>query len=295
MVEPTLNEYMLPVFKLFGDGNEHRYQEISAYLAETTDLQERDRPRRARLMINGSVGYLVKALCLSKVAEKTFKITSKGKGLLQSDPQSLSVDDLRRIPEFEEFITGRYKRSIEEKPSAGVVDVSEELPEERIEAAYKFYEAALAEDVLDRVKQCSWQFFEVLVMDLMVKMGYGSPFEEARLTKGPGDEGIDGVIKEDTLGLDTICLQAKKWENTVGRPEIQKFAGSMESKRARKGVFITTSTFSKEACDYVGLLEKKIILIDGQRLAELMITYGVGLSDSKNYTLKKIDTDYFDS
>jgi restriction system protein len=292
MTEPKLNEYILPVFKLFADGKEHGSQEIPPHLAETTDLSERDKPRRAQLMINGSVGYLIKALCLEKTDEKVFKITDRGKQLLDSTPESISVKDLMAFKEFESFMSGRVSKA---QPEAASPDTLDELPEDQIKKAFEAHKAVLAVDVLEKVKQCSWQFFELLVMDLMVKMGYGDPFDEARLTKGPGDEGIDGVIKEDSLGLGTICLQAKKWENTVGRPEIQKFAGSLESKRARKGVFITTSTFSQEAHDYVGLIEKKIVLIDGRRLAELMITYGVGVSDDETFTIKKIDSDYFDS
>lgn len=291
MTEPKLNEYILPVFKLFEDSKEHPYSEIGLHLSTTTDLSNRDRPRRAQVMINNSIGYLMKALLLSKVADKTFRITDRGKQLLQTSPQNISVKDLRNYKEFEAFIVGRYKQV---SPIAPPSEISADPPEEQIESAYRIYESALAAELLEKVNKCTWQFFEILVMDLLVKMGYGDPFDEARLTKGPGDEGIDGVIKEDKLGLDTICLQAKKWENIVGRPEVQKFVGSLESKRAKKGVFITTSAFSQEAHEYVRQIEKRIILIDGVRLSELMIAYGVGVDNFKTYTLKKIDTDYFD-
>ncbi|OGL44678.1 MAG: hypothetical protein A2161_16155 [Candidatus Schekmanbacteria bacterium RBG_13_48_7] len=128
----------------------------------------------------------------------------------------------------------------------------------------------------------------------MVKLGYGDPHEEMLLRKGQGDEGIDGIIKGDKLGLDYICIQAKKWENTVGRPEIQKFTGSLESSRAKNGVFITTSNFSKEAYDYVKKIEKHIVLIDGRKLADLMIDYDIGVSIIESFVIKKVDSDYFE-
>ncbi len=292
MAEPKLEEYMLPVLKSFADQDEHKHHEVMESLSDAYDLLQRDRSKRAMLMVNASVGYMLKARLLEKTAEKTFKITDLGSQLLETSPESISVKDLRQFKEFDDFIVGRYKKVAlgEQSP-----DVINELPEDRMESSYEVYKAALANDILEKVKQCSWQFFEVLVKELLVAMGYGDPFDEAKMRKGPGDEGIDGVIKEDRLGLSAICLQAKKWENTVGRPEIQKFAGSLESRRVKKGVFITTSTFSHEACEYVDLIEKKIILIDGPQLADLMIDYGVGVSDYKTYNLRKIDTDYFDA
>ncbi len=148
--------------------------------------------------------------------------------------------------------------------------------------------------LLQTVKECSPDFFERFVIDVLIKMGYGGSRKEAGQAVGrAGDEGIDGIIKEDKLGLDIIYLQAKRWGNTVGRPEIQKFAGALQGQRARKGIFIATSNFSKEALDYVNNIESKIILIDGQRLAELMIDHNVGVSPVASYEIKKIDTDYF--
>jgi restriction system protein len=290
MNEPKLDEYMLPVLKVFVDKKEHKYHKIIEILTAKYDLVQRDKPKRSMIMINNSLGSFVKAKVLEKTEEKTFKILDRGIQLIEESPEKLSIKDLRQFKEFDEYIMSRYKKN---KPTS--IDIGTELPEDRIESAYEIYKSTLADDLLEKIKDCSWQFFEILVKDLLVAMGYGDPYDEARISKGAGDEGIDGVIKEDRLGLDSICLQAKKWENTVGRPEIQKFAGSIESKRARKGVFITTSNFSQEAYEYVNHIEKKIILIDGQKLAELMIDYNVGLSCSRTYILKKIDSDYFDS
>lgn len=290
MNEPKLDEYMLPVLKVFVDKKEHKYHEIIEILTAKYDLVQRDKPKRSMIMINNSLGSFVKAKVIEKTEEKTFKILDRGIQLIEESPEKLSIKDLRQFKEFDEYIMSRYKKN-----KSTSIDIGTELPEDRIESAYEIFKTTLADDLLEKIKDCSWQFFEILVKDLLVAMGYGDPYDEARISKGAGDEGIDGVIKEDRLGLDSICLQAKKWENTVGRPEIQKFAGSIESKRARKGVFITTSNFSQEAHEYVNHIEKKIILVDGQKLAELMIDYNVGVSCSKTYILKKIDSDYFDS
>jgi restriction system protein len=152
----------------------------------------------------------------------------------------------------------------------------------------------LAEELLESIKNCSPSFFEKLVIDLLIKMGYGGSRKEAGQAVGKSrDGGIDGIIKEDKLGLDIIYIQAKRWDNNVSRPEIQKFAGALLGQKARKGIFITTSQFSKDAVDYVTTIESKIILIDGKALSELLIDYNVGISSIKNYEVKKIDTDYF--
>lgn len=153
----------------------------------------------------------------------------------------------------------------------------------------------MASDLLDRIKAVSPAFFERLVVELLVAMGYGGTLVDAAQVVGAvGDGGIDGVIKEDKLGLDVVCVQAKRWENTVGRPVVQAFAGSMEGYRARKGVLITTASFSKEACDYVKQIERRIVLIDGKQLARLMIEYGVGVTTTRTIQLKRMDQDYFD-
>ena len=166
------------------------------------------------------------------------------------------------------------------------------MPEDAIEEAYHQYNTELAERLLTRVKQCSWQFFEMIVKDLLVAMGYGDPSDEGSMCKGPGDEGIDGVIKADRLGLELICIQAKKWEQRVGRPKCRNLPAVLKAD-AQKGVFITTSGFSDEARIYVQQIEKRIVLIDGPELARLMIEYDIGVSDSSSYRLKIIDSDYF--
>lgn len=282
---------MLPILKILGDGKNHERKEITNLLSSNNDLIQNDRPRRSHLMINAVLGYFKKAGIAELTAPKTFRISNRGKDLLRDKPKNITVELLRQFPEFDEFIKRRYKQV--QKVEHKQIPV-ETIPEEAIDNAYEIHKQALADEIIDRIKQCSWQFFEILVTDLLVALGYGDPHEELHLKKGQADEGIDGIIKEDKLGLDIICLQAKKWEQTIGRPEVQKFAGSLESSRAKKGVFITTSSFSKEAKDYVDKIGKRIVLIDGRKLAELMIDYDIGVSKIQHYVLKKIDSDYFE-
>ncbi|MCX6150839.1 MAG: restriction endonuclease [Ignavibacteriales bacterium] len=244
-------------------------------------------------MINGTVGYFLKSKLIERINKGFFTITTRGQQLLQRELNKIDVSVLREYPEFDEFIMSRYRKNqTNDSESEQVIDTL--LPEEKIDTSYELFKKNLSDEILEKLKGCTWQFFEILVKDLLVAMGYGDPNDETRITQGPGDEGIDGIIKADVLGLDIICIQAKKWENTVGRPEIQKFAGSLESKRAKKGVFITTSTFTKESLEYVDKIEKKIVLIDGNKLAELMIDYDIGVSHHKKIILKKLDSDYFE-
>jgi len=242
-------------------------------------------------MINTVLGYFKKAQLAKHVSSKTFQITERGIKLLKSKPAKINVKTLRAYDEFDQFIMSRYRISKEIEGQESTKDL---IPEDMIEKAYKLHKKNLAEDIIDRIKNCDWRFFETLVMDIIVSLGYGDPIKDMNIRKGSGDEGIDGIIKEDKLGLDFICLQAKKWSNTVGRPEIQKFAGSLESAGTKKGIFITTSSFSKGALNYVRKIQKRIILIDGEKLANLMIDYGVGVSIIRNFPLKQLDTDYFD-
>jgi restriction system protein len=199
---------------------------------------------------------------------------------------------LRRYPEFIEFQSSKRNKEsvqIESLPS------SEATPEEALDLAYQKLRSDLEAELLERMKSLPPSFFERLVIDVLVKMGYGGSREDAGKAVGrSGDGGIDGIIKEDRLGLDTIYIQAKRWDGSVGRPEIQRFAGALQGNRARKGVFITTSTFTKEAEQFVNTIDTKIVLINGAQLAKLMIDLNVGISTVTSYEIKKIDSDYFD-
>ena len=171
---------------------------------------------------------------------------------------------------------------------------AEQTPEEEIEAAYQRIRNELADEIVQQIMSCSPSFFERLVVDLLVRMGYGGTRKDAGQAVGKsGDGGIDGIIKEDRLGLGVIYLQAKRWEGPVGRPEIQKFVGALQGQRARRGIFITTSSFTREALQYTSMIENKVVLIDGEMLAQLMIDHGVGVSSVASYEIKRVDTDYF--
>ncbi|MEZ4525936.1 MAG: restriction endonuclease [Desulfobacterales bacterium] len=179
-------------------------------------------------------------------------------------------------------------------PSSDSNDTPHQTPEEQLEDAYENIRESLATEILEQLKSVAPDFFERIIVEVIVKMGYGGTRRDAGQAVGKsGDGGIDGIIKEDRLGLDIIYLQAKRWQGTVGRPEIQKFAGALQGQRAKKGIFITTSDFSKEARDYAAMIENKIVLIDGKQLAQYMIDFNVGVTTVSTYEIKKLDSDYF--
>ena len=229
-----------------------------------------------------------KAGLLESTKRGYFQITERGLDVLKQNPPEIDNAFLRQFPEFIEFQTPRDKKRIEQ-------DVSDtQTPEEEIEAAYQGVRQELATELLQTIKSCSPAFFERLVIDLLIKMGYGGTRKDAgQAIGGSGDGGIDGIIKEDRLGLDIVYIQAKRWDGPVGRPEIQKFAGALQGQRARKGIFITTSAFTQSAQDYVSRIDSKIVLIDGDTLAQLMIDYNIGVTTVTSYELKRVDTDYF--
>jgi restriction system protein len=212
--------------------------------------------------------------------------------ILSQNPNRIDNKTLKQFSEFNEFQNRKNDKTA--KVLTETAEDVNDTPEESLETANQTIRNALAAEIIEKVKTCSPGFFERLVVELLVKMGYGGTLQEAGKAVGKsGDGGIDGIINEDRLGLDVIYLQAKRWEGNVSRPEIQKFAGALQGKRARKGVFITTSDFTKEAREYVAMIDSKIILIDGEELAELMIDYNVGVSVATVYEIKKMDSDYF--
>lgn len=232
-----------------------------------------------------------KAGLIDPVRRSFFKLSTKGKTVLESKPDRIDVHFLEQFPEFVAFRELRHN-----DPGAPAESkTEEETPEEELDAAFQRLRTDLDSEVLQQVKVASPAFFERLVVELLVAMGYGGNLQDAGKAVGhPGDGGIDGIIKEDRLGLDAIYIQAKRWDATVGRPEIQKFAGVLQGHRAHKGVFITTSDFSKEAIDFVDRIESKIVLIDGITLAKYMVDNNVGVSVTQTYQVKKVDSDYFE-
>jgi len=298
MAIPGYQDLMLPLLKLVSDGKEYSLREIIERLAEEFNLSEEDRNEflpsgRQRVFdnrVNWAKTYLSKAGLLESPKRGYIKISKVGKQFLADNPNldKLTNKDLLQFESFREFISRGNKKNI-------VLHIDSETPTEIIEQKIQEVNEALADELLRKIKNSSPKFFEKLVIDLLLKMGYGdSEKEMAEVVGKSGDEGIDGTIKEDKLGLDVIYIQAKRWEGPVGRPEIQKFVGALAGKKAKKGVFFTTSTFTDEAKDYVSHIEQKVVLIDGNKLADLMIKYNVGVSVEKIIEIKRIDSDYFE-
>ena len=271
-------------------------------LAELFSLTDSDRkellPSGRQAKFDNRVGwartYLAKAGLLESTARGKFRITQRGLDVLRSNPTEIDNRFLHQFPEFLEF----YNRTSAKESTVSnttETDHPDQTPEEILDASYLDLRRSLADELLERIKACSPKFFERLVVELVVAMGYGGSRADAGQAIGQsGDDGIDGIINEDRLGLDVIYLQAKRWDGTVGRPTVQAFAGSLEGQRARKGILITTSRFSQDAKEYVTRIEKKIVLIDGERLANLMIDFNIGVTEVTTYTIKKSDLDYFD-
>lgn len=295
---PDFQTLMRPLLELHSDKNEHLNRDLVDTLAQQFKLTEEERREmlpsgRAKLFDN-RVGwaktYIANAGLIQSPKRAISVITERGIEVLnQGQPINLKL--LKSITESQESITATEKQN---KTIPTENNIEETTPEESFENAYLKVRQEIEQELLQNILNNSPDFLERLVVDLVVKMGYGGSQKDAGEAIGKsGDEGIDGVIKEDPLGLDIIYLQAKRYEGTVGRPEIQKFAGALQGQRARKGIFITTSSYSREALDYASKIETKIILIDGKTLTKLMFDHGVGVSTNTVYEVKKIDTDYF--
>jgi restriction system protein len=307
MAVPDFQTLMLPVLREFADRAEHAPREIRQRVADRLQLTPEDvaemvpsgtQTRLANRVAWGHI-YLKRAGLLASPRKGVYRIAERGEEVLKSPPDQLNMQFLERYPEYREF---RAKHSSAEVPADqaspdGTVGPGEAVlltPDEQIRAGFQLLRANLAAQLLDRVRQASPMFFEHLVVKLLVAMGYGGSYADAAQVVGKsGDGGIDGIIKEDRLGLESIYVQAKRWQATVGRPEIQQFAGALHGNRARKGVMITTSSFSRDAIEYAKSSQIAIVLIDGVQLADFMIEFGVGVSDVETINLKKLDEDYF--
>lgn len=295
MAVPDFQTFMLPLLRLAADGREWSVAECREPLANQFELTEEDRkelvPSGKQPRFHNRVAwakvYLERAGLLNKTRRAHFTISNRGLEVLKNPPERIDIPFLKQFEEFEAFRSGAT--------SSSAASTSEsDTPEETLQTAYQQIRNNLASELLEQIKSSSAEFFEQLILDVMLAMGYGGSRDHAgQLTKPGADAGIDGIINEDQLGLDVIYLQAKKWDHPVGRPEIQRFVGALHGQRARKGVFITTSTFSREAYDYVATIDPKVVLIDGTRLAQHMIDFGVGVSTVQRYEIKRIDTDYF--
>ena len=304
MPVPDYQSLMLPVLQLAADGEEHKFSQAIDDLAEKFDLTDDERnellPSGTQAVFNNRVGwarsYLKQAGLLNTPRGGYFTISQRGRDLLSQNPSRIDISTLEQYPEFIEFKNRKKEKKEYSQDAVSSNNVAEiATPEDALAAAYSELRQSLEAEVLEAVMNSSPSFFERLVVDLLVKMGYGGNRQDAGRALGKsGDGGIDGIIKEDQLGLDVIYIQAKRWEGTVGRPEIQKFAGALQGQRAKKGVFITTSAFSNEAEQYASVIDTRIILIDGERLGKLMVDHGVGVSTAGIYKVKKLDSDYFE-
>jgi restriction system protein len=299
MAIPDYQSVMLPLLKFAGDRQEHSLREAVDRLAEEFKLTEGERkellPSGQQEVFNNRVGwartYMKKAGLLETTRRGHFQITDVGLQVLSQQPLRVDVKFLEQFDEFKQFRAFRHPRVDGQEVDQLDVQVT---PEEALESAYRRLRDNLAAELLQQIRSASPSLFEKLVVELLVKMGYGGSRQDAGKAIGrSGDEGIDGIIKEDRLGLDIIYIQAKRWGNPVGRPEVQKFAGALQGQRAKKGIMITTSSFSGDAHDYASRIDSKIVLIDGERLGQLMIEHNLGVSPVANYEVKKIDTDYF--
>jgi len=296
---PDYQSIMLPLLKFLGDGKEHSLSETIEHISKTynlTEEQKKEQLASGQTIIHNRVGwartYLKKAGLLESTRRGYFRITQRGVEVLKQNPSEINIKYLEQFPEFVEFraIKKDEEKTVEQKTIIESLD-----PKELLENAYQKIRIELADELLKEVKKASPRFFEKIVVELLLKMGYGGSRKDAGQAIGQiGDEGIDGIIKEDRLGLDAVYLQAKRWEGTVGRPEIHKFVGALKGQGANKGIFITTSSFSNDAIDYASKIDSpKIVLIDGKKLADLMIEYDIGISKETSYEIKKLDLDFF--
>lgn len=306
MAVPDYQSLMLPLLQFAArKGTEISTSEAVEVLAKELGLTEDDLremlPSGVQPTFVNRVGwaatYMKKAGLLETTRRGFYQITDRGRDLLEKQPKTINVELLRQYPEFREFEGPKDTRSSNKaSKQKALSETSAATPLEQLEAAYESLRDKLADELLAKLKKVSPAFFEKVVVELLVKMGYGGSRADAGKAIGKsGDGGIDGIIKEDKLGLDVVYVQAKRWDsNPVGRPDVMQFVGALQAQRANKGIFITTSRFTEDASSYVSQIGSKIVLIDGEQLTNLMIEHDVGVSTVSLYPVKKVDSDYFE-
>ncbi len=294
---------MLPLLELLSDGTDHEIKALTAQLADRFGLTEEERntrvPSGQQTTIHNRVSWARSYLKYADLCESPsrgrVRITKQGLEVLREKPQAITTKFLARFPSFSELKNRpKAKAAVEGKAIVPPRIDDARTPHELIDESYQSLREKTAIDLLERLRTCSPAFFERIVVDLLMRMGYGGVAGQGMVTGKAGDGGIDGVIKQDKLGLDVVCIQAKRWEGVVGRPTIQGFVGSMESMGSNKGVMLTTSSFSKDAVEYAGRILKKVVLVDGEELADLMIDHNLGITITKTYELKEVSNDFFD-
>lgn len=300
MTIPDFQTIMLPFLQFSSDGKMHNFLEATDALAKEFKLtpEEIDTlipsgQQRFANRVGWAKTHLKKACLIDYPQRAHFQITQRGLNVLKETPKAIDMKFLMKFPEFQEF---RKVSQVDGGKEKVEVPANQLSPEESIEVAYQEIRAGLADDLLEYVLKCSPAFFEKLVVELLVSMGYGGSQENAARAVGKsGDDGIDGIIDEDKLGLDSIYIQAKRYQRDakIGAPFVRDFIGALQGCKATKGVFLTTAGFTKDAMDFIAKVQSRVILIDGQKLANLMIDYGIGVSTRMNYEIKQLDTDYF--
>jgi restriction system protein len=298
MAIPEFQDLMLPMLQFHADGHEHCSKENVDFLRRKFGLSEEEiselLPSGKQSIFNNRVSwaksYLKMAGLLDSNKRGIYKITERGTDVLTKGVAKIDIKFLN------EFLKKQKPEQI--LPNHVTTDREQlalKTPEETLDESYQSINIALSSDILEKLKSCTPSFFERIVVDVIVTMGYGGTLKDAGKAIGKsGDGGIDGIIKEDRLGLDNIYIQAKKWDSAVGRPEIQKFVGALSAQKSKKGIFITTSTFTKDAIDYVSKIDMKVVLIDGETLAGLMLEHNIGVTTVKRYELKRLDSDYYE-
>lgn len=306
MAVPKYNEFFSPVLRALETGEIKHVSEIRKFALDYLNVSEEDRKamlpgntqRLADNRVNWSITYLRKANLIERVARGKYKVTNTGLRVLHEKKDHVELKDLYQFDSFRQFIntdTMSEEKKDLSKPSV-LEDLQEGTPQDNLNASMEQINKELSANLLSEIMERSPAFFEKMVVQLLLKMGYGSALEDGFVTGCSGDEGIDGIIREDKLGFSSIYIQAKRWaeDKAIGRPEIQKFVGALAGQGAQKGLFITTGTFTKEARSYVEKqLSTKVVLVDGEKLTKLMIEYNLGVSVETVYTIKKIDTDFF--
>lgn len=296
MTIPDYESIMLPLLKLAGDGNEHSIYEAEEYLFKFFDLTDEERkqlkPSGRQTTFFNRIGwarlFLKKAGLLFNPQRGYFKITEKGLNVLKQNLEKIDSKFLSQFPGFTEFRSGKEENN--KFITTQTFDVKAKSPEDMMISGYQEIRNNLENELLTTIKERSPKFFEKLITELMVKMGYGL----GTVTGKSGDGGVDAIIKEDKLGLGEIYLQAKRWEGTVPAKEVRDFAGALQAKKSKKGIFITTSDFSNDAKEFVKSIPSNIRLINGEQLARYMVDYGIGVKTADTYEIKKIDDDFFD-
>jgi len=303
MAIPDFQSIMRPLIEALTDGNEHTMRVLTELLNDNFGLSDQERsellPSGQQSIFSNRVAWAKSHLKYAGLLENPtrgrVRISELGRKVIAENPQVINVKFLKRFPSYCEFIGKSELKADAEGTGMATVIEEERTPLEMIDTAYRSLVLATSKEVLSRLKICSPSFFENIVVKLLVAMGYGGVAGHGTVTGKSGDGGIDGVIWQDQLGLDVVCIQAKRWEGSVGRPIVQGFVGSMDYYRARKGVIITTSIFTKDSLDFVHRIEgKKVVLIDGERLVDLMLEHDLGVTTTKTYQLKEVSNDFFD-